>query len=148
MSDCLCVWKLLGEDACTCASVSQYNYIDLHLYFLWVYMFIDKEVHVMFSFSLSLPPSSIPHHPLSQPQEGNGHAGTKPSRVVFCGTTNKLFTTGFTRQSDRQYAVWDVSNLSKALTMENIDTGSGVLFPFYDEGTKMVYLAGKVSYAM
>ena len=85
---------------------------------------------------------------LSLAQEGDGHSGTKPSRVIFCGTTNKLFTTGFTRQSDRQYAIWDVTNLGKALTMENIDTGSGVLFPFYDEGTKMVYVAGKASFAI
>lgn len=35
-------------------------------------------------------------------------------------------------------------NLGSALHMENIDTGSGVLFPFWDEGTKMIYLAGKV----
>ena len=28
--------------------------------------------------------------------------------------------------------------------MENIDTASGVMFPFYDEGTNMVYLVGKV----
>ena len=31
------------------------------------------------------------------------------------------------------------------LAMENIDTASGVVFPFYDEGTNMVYLVGKVS---
>ena len=36
-------------------------------------------------------------------------------------------------------------DLSKAITMENMDNGMGVLFPFYDEGTKMVYLVGKVS---
>jgi len=76
--------------------------------------------------------------------EGSSHAGTKPSRVVFCGATNKLFTTGFTRNSERQYAVWDAGDLSKALTMENIDTGSGVQFPFWDEGTHMIYLVGKV----
>ena len=29
--------------------------------------------------------------------------------------------------------------------MENIDNGMGVLFPFWDEGTKMVYIVGKVS---
>jgi len=63
---------------------------------------------------------------------------------VFCGSTNKLFTTGFTRNSERQYAVWDAGDLSKALTMENIDTGSGVQFPFWDEGTHMIYLVGKV----
>ena len=78
-------------------------------------------------------------------QIGDGHIGTKPSRVTFCGTSNKLFSTGFSRMSERQYAVWEVTNLSKSLTMANIDTGSGVMFPFYDEGTKMVYVAGKVS---
>lgn len=75
--------------------------------------------------------------------EGSAHAGNKPSRVIFCGTTNKLFTTGFSRMSERQYALWDPANLSKALTMENIDTASGVSFPFWDEGTRMVYIAGK-----
>lgn len=74
---------------------------------------------------------------------GDGHVGTKPSRVTFCGTSNKLFSTGFSRMSERQYAVWDVTNLSKSLTMANVDTSSGVMFPFYDEGTKMVYVAGK-----
>ena len=97
-------------------------------------------------------------------QEGKGHDGNKPSRVVFCGKTNKLFTSGFSRMSERQYALWDPvcvcvcvravshfapvvcvqSNLDKALTMENIDTASGVLFPFWDDGTNMVYLVGKV----
>ena len=57
---------------------------------------------------------------------------------------NKIFSTGFSRSSDRQYALWDAGNLSKSLCIENIDQGSGVLFPFWDEGTKMVYIVGKV----
>ena len=57
---------------------------------------------------------------------------------------NKLFSTGFTRSSDRQYALWDAGDLSKPLTMEKIDSSSGVLFPFWDEGTGMVYALGKV----
>ena len=36
------------------------------------------------------------------------------------------------------------NDLSKPLAMENIDTGSGVLFPFWDEGTRVVYIIGKV----
>ena len=36
------------------------------------------------------------------------------------------------------------SDLSSSLAMENIDSASGVLFPFWDEGTNMVYLVGKV----
>lgn len=35
-------------------------------------------------------------------------------------------------------------DLGSALTFENIDNGMGVLFPFWDEGTKMVYIVGKV----
>lgn len=35
--------------------------------------------------------------------------------------------------------------MDKPLAMENIDTASGVLFPFWDDGTNMVYLVGKVS---
>lgn len=29
------------------------------------------------------------------------------------------------------------------MTIENVDSSSGVLFPFYDHDTKMVYIAGK-----
>ena len=46
--------------------------------------------------------------------------------------------------SERQYALWDACDLSKPLAMENIDSGTGVLFPFWDEGTKMAYICGKV----
>ena len=35
--------------------------------------------------------------------------------------------------------------MSKPLTLENIDSGTGVYIPFYDEGTRMVYIVGKVS---
>lgn len=40
-------------------------------------------------------------------QEGQGHTGSKASRVIFCGSTGKLFSTGFSRTSDRQYGVWN-----------------------------------------
>ena len=76
-------------------------------------------------------------------QEGDGHKGTKPSRVVWCGTMNKLFTTGFSRMSERQYGVWDPEDLSKALKQEMIDTSSGVLFPYWDDDTKMLFVGGK-----
>ena len=58
---------------------------------------------------------------------------------------NTLFTTGFSRMSDRQYGLWDPTDLSKPLIRENIDTGSGVLFPFFDDSSNMVYVVGKVS---
>ena len=67
-------------------------------YFVFVH---DFHIH---TFCIN---THIPHS-----QEGNCHQGTKPARVVFCGTTNKLFTTGFSRMSERQYAVWNAVSIS------------------------------------
>ena len=47
--------------------------------------------------------------------KGSGHQGGKPSRVVFCGSTGKLFTTGHSRTSERQYALWDPVRLDLSL---------------------------------
>ncbi|KAL7295909.1 hypothetical protein TKK_0010949 [Trichogramma kaykai] len=75
--------------------------------------------------------------------EGICHAGTKASKVVFLGSSGRLLTTGFSRHSDRQYAVWSQHDLGAPLTCETIDSSSGIVFPFYDHDTNMVYLAGK-----
>ncbi|XP_065333735.1 coronin-2B-like isoform X3 [Cloeon dipterum] len=74
---------------------------------------------------------------------GECHEGIKPCKVVFLGDSGRLLTTGFSRHSDRQYAVWDQDDLSEPLTKEIIDSSSGVLFPYYDHDTQIVYLAGK-----
>ena len=64
-------------------------------------------------------------------------------QVVYLGDTGRLFSTGFSKFSDRQYAVWSQHDLSEPLRMESIDSSSGVLFPFYDHDTHMIYVAGK-----
>lgn len=40
-------------------------------------------------------------------QEGPGHEGSKAQRVLFTFDDKFLFTTGFSRMSERQYACWD-----------------------------------------
>ncbi|CAF4998161.1 unnamed protein product, partial [Rotaria socialis] len=37
--------------------------------------------------------------------------------------------------AERQYAVWDENNLSSPLTMVELDSSNGILFPIYDEDT-------------
>ncbi|KAF8923076.1 hypothetical protein EDD21DRAFT_391968 [Dissophora ornata] len=74
---------------------------------------------------------------------GDSHGGIKGSRVVWMGDTNRLATTGFSKMSDRQIYVWDANNLEKPLKMTNLDTSSGVVMPFYDGDSNMLYLAGK-----
>lgn len=71
------------------------------------------------------------------------HSGVKGSRAMWLGRTGKIFTVGFSRTSDRQFAIWDPANLSKPLTSENVDTASGLFMPFYDVDSNIVFLAGK-----
>lgn len=75
--------------------------------------------------------------------EGNAHEGSKGQMCTFVGEKGKVFTTGFSRMSERQYGVWDPADLSKPLKFEMLDTSSGVLFPKYDEDTNCVYIGGK-----
>ncbi|XP_065063838.1 coronin-1C-A-like [Rhopilema esculentum] len=74
--------------------------------------------------------------------EHMAHDGPKQSRVCFIGN-DRLLTTGFSRSSERQIALWDMKNFEEPLNTVGIDTGSGVILPFYDHDTNMVYLAGK-----
>jgi len=59
------------------------------------------------------------------------------------GDLDKIATTGFSRTSDRQLFIFDTKNFGSPIVQENIDTSSGVLMPFYDNDTRMIYLAGK-----
>ncbi|XP_077375122.1 coronin-2B [Festucalex cinctus] len=65
------------------------------------------------------------------------------NRVVFLGNLKRLLTTGVSRWNTRQIALWDQEDLSMPLMEEDIDGLSGLLFPFYDSDTHMLYLAGK-----
>eukprot|EP00127_Corallochytrium_limacisporum_P000540 Clim_evm5s17 gene=Clim_evmTU5s17 len=76
-------------------------------------------------------------------QEGDGHQGVKPSRVLWMNDQNLLLTTGASKMSERQFMVWNPEDLSKPQYQEQIDTASGVLMSFYDPDTSMLYLAGK-----
>uniref|UniRef100_A0A0K0EZE3 Coronin n=1 Tax=Strongyloides venezuelensis TaxID=75913 RepID=A0A0K0EZE3_STRVS len=75
-------------------------------------------------------------------KEGNGHEGVKPQRAIFL-KDGKVFTTGFTKRSERLYALRHPDNLSEPIVQEELDTSNGVLFPLYDEDTNLLWLAGK-----
>uniref|UniRef100_W5MJL0 Uncharacterized protein n=1 Tax=Lepisosteus oculatus TaxID=7918 RepID=W5MJL0_LEPOC len=63
-------------------------------------------------------------------------------RAVFL-SDGKIFTTGFSRMSERQLALWDVNDLEEPMVMQEMDSSNGVLLPFYDPDTNIVYLCGK-----
>jgi coronin-1B/1C/6 len=77
-------------------------------------------------------------------QEVPGHAGAKNSRAVWLGEHDRVATTGFSRMSDRQLGLWDTRNPKEPIGgFQILDSISGVCMPFWDDGTKMLYLAGK-----
>lgn len=68
------------------------------------------------------------------------HEGSKPAQVQYL-KNGVIFTTGFSKMSERQLSLWD-SNLKNITTME-LDTSNGVLFIFYDPDTGILYVCGK-----
>jgi WD40 repeat protein len=75
--------------------------------------------------------------------EVDGHQGVKGSRACWLGRDNRLFTTGFGKTSERQYMVFDTTNMGTPLASTTIDNASGLLMPFYDADTGVLFLAGK-----
>lgn len=75
--------------------------------------------------------------------EWQAHDGAKASKVLYMESFGKLLTVGFTRQSKRQFKGWDPRKLDEAVFTCDIDQSAGVLMPFYDDDTKILYLGGK-----
>ncbi|OWB50597.1 hypothetical protein B5S27_g2148 [[Candida] boidinii] len=77
--------------------------------------------------------------------EGPGHTGAKNSRAVWLGNSNRIATTGFDRFSERQLGVWDAENISNGAIggFYSVDSSSGILMPFFDDSTKLLFIAGK-----
>ena len=82
--------------------------------------------------------------PLFTIQEAICHDGAKVCQAIYLGDMCRVATVGFGQHSERQIAVWDDANLSKPLRRDTIDNSSGVLVPFYDHDTKLLFVAGKV----
>lgn len=74
--------------------------------------------------------------------EGDAHPGLKAQRVVWLGNTSRIFTTGFSKTRERQYAIWDAADLSKPLKLTTLDSSTGVINPIYDVDTNILYLTG------
>lgn len=76
--------------------------------------------------------------------ETNGHNGAKNSRAVWLGERDRIATTGFSKMSDRQLALWDMRAPREPINgFKTLDSISGVCMPFWDDGTGCLYLAGR-----
>ncbi|RFU72562.1 hypothetical protein TARUN_9693, partial [Trichoderma arundinaceum] len=75
--------------------------------------------------------------------EAAGHTGAKNSRAVWLGEHNRFATTGFSKMSERQIALWEPGRSDPIGGFTHLDAISGVCMPFWDEGSNCLYLAGK-----
>ena len=76
-------------------------------------------------------------------EEAIAHEGNKASRAIFL-KNGLVFTTGFTKHSERQYSLRAPGHLDDPIVMVELDTSNGVMFPFYDPDANLIYLCGKV----
>lgn len=73
----------------------------------------------------------------------NAHEGAKSIKMVNLGNTGKFLSVGFTRESQRQIKIWDPRNSTQEVLRLELDQAAGVIMPFFDPDTNIVYLAGK-----
>ncbi|XP_034661537.1 coronin-6-like [Drosophila subobscura] len=70
------------------------------------------------------------------------HESARATRAIYL-RSGLIFTTGFSRGSERQYSLRDPQSLHEPIVMASMEMASGVLFPMYDPDTNMIYLCGK-----
>ncbi|KAB7493596.1 Coronin-6 [Armadillidium nasatum] len=75
-------------------------------------------------------------------EEATCHEGSKATRGIFL-KNGLVFTTGFSKRSERQYSLRAPGHLHDPITMVELDSSNGVMFPMYDPDTNIIYLCGK-----
>jgi coronin-1B/1C/6 len=75
-------------------------------------------------------------------EEALSHEGSKGTRAIFL-RNGLVFTTGFSKTSERQYSLRAPDHLNEPIVMVELDSSNGVMFPLYDADTNIVYLCGK-----
>uniref|UniRef100_W6NCL4 Coronin n=1 Tax=Haemonchus contortus TaxID=6289 RepID=W6NCL4_HAECO len=65
----------------------------------------------------------------------------RESRVLFCG--DRLLSSGFTSKRAQEVHVLDVGRWDTPIHTQEYVSATGVLMPFYDPDTKLVFLIGK-----
>eukprot|EP00004_Rigifila_ramosa_P025509 TRINITY_DN7644_c0_g1_i3.p1 TRINITY_DN7644_c0_g1~~TRINITY_DN7644_c0_g1_i3.p1 ORF type:complete len:923 (-),score=214.36 TRINITY_DN7644_c0_g1_i3:39-2516(-) len=74
--------------------------------------------------------------------EVDSHPTAKGARAIFLGNTGRILSSGYSREH-RQVILWDERKMGTPLKKTDIDVGAGLLLPFYDLGTGVIFLAGK-----
>jgi len=71
------------------------------------------------------------------------HGGVKGGRALWMGKHEMILSVGFSKSAEREYVIHDPRKFEEQLSRVGIDQAAGVLMPFYDEDTEILFLAGK-----
>jgi len=71
------------------------------------------------------------------------HVGVKGGRALWLGKHNLVLSVGFGSGASREYKVYDPRNFTSAICAQNLDSAAGIIMPFYDEDSDILFLAGK-----
>lgn len=71
------------------------------------------------------------------------HEGARPQKLTWLGDSQTILTCGFSKLSEREYAVWDNRNIATPIIKRRLDDYSGVPYVYFDEDNKVVFVAGK-----
>ena len=72
----------------------------------------------------------------------NAMKGLKTFKLCFMHNHDQFAVAGFNRTAGRVLKTFD-ARTNQVLNESRIDGGAGYIMPFYDEGTNLLYLAGK-----
>jgi len=62
---------------------------------------------------------------------------------LWLGKHDKVVTVGFGSGASREYMIWDIKDMSAPILKANLDNAAGVICPFYDEDSDLLFFAGK-----
>jgi len=71
------------------------------------------------------------------------HVGVKGGRALWLGKHNLILSVGFGSGASREYKVYDPRKFESAVCIQNLDAAAGIIMPFYDEDSDILFMAGK-----
>jgi len=75
--------------------------------------------------------------------EAETHHGVKGGKAIWVGKQDNIVSVGFSKGAEREVMFLDPRNLATPIARTGLDNNAGLLLPFYDEDTDLLFLAGK-----
>jgi len=75
--------------------------------------------------------------------ETDSHTGVKGGRPLWMGKHEFVISCGVSKSPEREILVYDPRNLAHHVHRTGVDNANGLLQPYYDEDTDILFLSGK-----